>query len=1680
MANSRRRFGRRFRGVLILALVSVAAGGCGNEARKQPPRAERGVIDLRHWDFRKDGPVELNGEWELYWKRFVKPGAQGSAHALLPVPARWNGLPVGDTKIGAQGWGTYRLRVLLPEDAPQLLLRFNDQGSAYQALWSGQPLTQAGTPSHDASGETPLYMVRYASLPPAEPAYGAPVSTSLRARGVEGELLVRISNHFHRLGGLWLPVKLGVQDDMLRSRDVQRLLQAFLAGTIGIIGLYHLIQFLYRRRDRAALWFGIFNLTILVRLLVTGERLLMEGWARPPMTLFLRLEYLSFYAAVPALLGFYHALYPEEFRARAIRWFLFPALAASASVILLPATWYSHTMDPFQVLAIAACLYCLLQLARAAVRQRLGARLILGGTVILASAVLNDIVYNRFIVGLPYVAPVGLFFFIFTQAGALSRRVATAFNTSETLSESLERKVEERTAELAASVTRSDQLAEEARAARLEAELARAESAQLAEVSRRLNETADLGRSADEILGFIKDQYDLKNVALMLEDTQREELYCASAINVDAAAEGGWASMRVPLHPNSGTLYRTYRTQKTLYLPRFSDRGLGPVDRRILEIGRFTSFIQVPLVVQGKTVGILVSNPQRRLGKDEIHAIERFGFQVAGAIREAQLLAETEQARSETAALAELSRRTAEAAGVEAIVDEVQRFSQTRFRVGYVALMVVHQDRELRPRHISDPDRLVSTEASSRALDEVRVPLTPEGGTLFRTYHRQRLFYLPRIDRDWLAKSPFDKLIFELLGFESFVQVPLLSAGRTTGILAYMVPAAVQLGRSDLSLLQAMADQVAGALHGAQQLEEIVRSRANAERERLRAEVARVETETLADLARRANEGGSLDDVMAAVAHVLGDHSGADRLVLYVAERDRSRLTARSYFKEGRAHDPTELPDATRSVPLDERGGSLWRTWRKGRLFAADRRIKELSFQSDADSAVLDLTASAWFVQVPLLVEEQVVGVLAFSGSEERRLRPDEKRFAERVAAQVAGVVRRTELLRQADDARRAAEEAREEADREKRKTEKLNEFSKALNASTDFDTVIEQIVQYLQSEYGIESCNLMLPDTETAELTVARQFTTAVEPELQAFGANLRIPIREDGGIVAKTFQRKKSLYIQVNGTRNIFARPYPGMENDRALITTLRLPWFLLLPLVVQDRSIGMVMASSYTRSDGIAPGEVREISRFAEQIAGAIHSAALLRQIGHERDRTEQARLESERQKRETEELNALVKSVNEDPDLDKILAKVLEYARANFGVEFAAFYDIAPDKRTVRPLVAITPDHLSAAQVEKIRSMKIPIRDTRGGHALAIHAGRPVFTPRIRRGGMNAEELFVVDACGFNSFLLVPLILHGEPIGVLDFSAFGQMSLSKDDITRLSILGEQLAGIIYGSRLFRQIQDEKEKSEAARAESDRLLLNILPARVAEELKREGRVEPLFYDAVSVLFTDFVGFTEASEKMRPDELVAELDGCFSQFDEVVKRNNLEKLKTIGDAYMCAGGLPLLSATHAVDACLAALEFRAFMAQMAEVKQALGMHFWKIRIGIHSGPVTAGVIGTNRFAYDIWGDTVNTASRMESSGEAGRINISGATYDLVRNFFQCEHRGKVKAKGKGELDMYFVSRILPELSADGDGLLPNGRFEMQRMQLADGDLGALSYEAADGASVAVGHVSGDGRDGW
>ena len=277
---------------------------------------------------------------------------------------------------------------------------------------------------------------------------------------------------------------------------------------------------------------------------------------------------------------------------------------------------------------------------------------------------------------------------------------------------------------------------------------------------------------------------------------------------------------------------------------------------------------------------------------------------------------------------------------------------------------------------------------------------------------------------------------------------------------------------------------------------------------------------------------------------------------------------------------------------------------------------------------------------------------------------------------------------------------------------------------------------------------------------------------------------------------------------------------------------------------------------------------------------------------------------------------------------------------------------------------------------------------------------------------------------------------------DFKAIGDFEnalkyYEKCYAAESELLGEQAQKQLTNLNFMHNLEQKEKEAEISRLRnvelkgaldhlqiekdnSEKLLLNILPAEVAEELKIKGSTDAKLFESVTVLYTDFVSFTKLSERLSPKQLVDELHTCFSVFDDIMASYNIEKIKTMGDAYMAVSGLPQPNANHAADVVQAAIEIRDFIVNR---KKELGDITFDMRIGVHSGSVVAGIVGIKKYAYDIWGDTVNTAARMEQSGEAGKVNISQATYVLVKDKFKCEYRGQVEAKNKGLMRMYFVN---------------------------------------------------------
>jgi adenylate cyclase len=321
-------------------------------------------------------------------------------------------------------------------------------------------------------------------------------------------------------------------------------------------------------------------------------------------------------------------------------------------------------------------------------------------------------------------------------------------------------------------------------------------------------------------------------------------------------------------------------------------------------------------------------------------------------------------------------------------------------------------------------------------------------------------------------------------------------------------------------------------------------------------------------------------------------------------------------------------------------------------------------------------------------------------------------------------------------------------------------------------------------------------------------------------------------------------------------------------------------------------------------------------------------------------------------------------------------------------------------------------------------------------------------------------FVVGDPHFRFYCAMPLVSpEGYALGTICVMDFQARELSFEQQETLRRLAHQLVGLLEHRRRMIEIDeamrelDEAHKALAAeKSRSDELLHRILPEAVAVELRDTGKVQPRFFQAATILFADVQGFTGFTERAEPATLIGMLDKYFIGFDDAAAARGVEKVKTIGDAFLAVAGVPILDRCHVLNACLAALAIRRVVEASRKERERLRLPFFEFRIGLHAGPVIAGVVGRRRFTYDIWGDAVNVAQQMEVQGEAGRINVSEPVFRHVEPYFEATARGPVDIKNRTGMPMYFLDRLKPEFSDDPSGCVPNALLFERSGANADG----------------------------
>jgi adenylate cyclase len=334
-----------------------------------------------------------------------------------------------------------------------------------------------------------------------------------------------------------------------------------------------------------------------------------------------------------------------------------------------------------------------------------------------------------------------------------------------------------------------------------------------------------------------------------------------------------------------------------------------------------------------------------------------------------------------------------------------------------------------------------------------------------------------------------------------------------------------------------------------------------------------------------------------------------------------------------------------------------------------------------------------------------------------------------------------------------------------------------------------------------------------------------------------------------------------------------------------------------------------------------------------------------------------------------------------------------------------------------------------------------------HSDILYVSDLIKDQRFNTSPLVTGDMHIRFYCG------VPLITQdGYALGtlcVIDFEprelTFAQQEALRRLARQTMVHLELRRQLLVRNEMLRDLERARDTAVAGKAESDKLLLNILPPSIAAELKANDRVQSRFFDSATVILIDFTGFTRLVETMEPASVIDQLDQYFTRFDHIMASHRLEKLKTIGDAYLAVGGVPEPNRSHAVDAALAALQIIDHLAKLNRQREKLHLPAWQVRIGINTGPVIAGVVGKHKFTYDIWGNTVNITQRVEAAGIPGRISIAESTWQHIKTRFETDARGAVEVKHQGLVNMYYLNRIRPEFSSDAAGVLPNDRFWKQ-----------------------------------
>ncbi|MGK5093618.1 7TM diverse intracellular signaling domain-containing protein [Deltaproteobacteria bacterium TL4] len=790
----------------LLMVTAVLLTGCGSPSKKEAPTAIQGVLDLSQWDFKQEGLIHLDGEWEFYWKQLlnadgVDPETPLSLDGFIKVPGIWNNFVKDGKKLGSNGFATYRLQVRLKEADQVYAFKTQDMGTAYQLWINGQPITSSGTVGKNKETAKAGVLRRVVTF---------------RSQSNEMTLLLQISNFSYRKGGFWNTIHFGTEEQILLERDQQIAFDLFLMGSLLIMALYHLGLYVLRKKEVSTLYFGLFCLLTSIRTIVTEEHAASLFFPDLGYSLFTRTEYLTFYLGLPVFVLFIKALFTAECSFKFTRLSLGLGILYSLIVVLTPPDVYTHTLSSYQIISILSCIYLIYVLILARIRKREGATSFIAGFLIFFVTGVNDILNTQNLIYTGFWGSFGLFIFTFSQSFVLSLRFSKAFSMVEDLSENLEEKISLRTQELQESLQQTH--------------LKEQELSRVNDIVQSVNSTLDLEDVIDFVTKGLNDLFKFDALAILIADETKENLHTHNVYGEVITEQHLRQYRSMPLSISKQDSLNTYvfRTRNPIYLEDIHcEMEMLPTDRTYYEILPFVSMLLLPLVVLDEVIGCLnffgVSRPFNLIESD-VDKIQNYVTHISTAICNSQMLDAIRSKELEAVYTNQLMQKANSTLDLEEVILVAKNAIRAIFEFDQTGILLVRDD--FQALEVYKVYGTGVREEQRARLQNMRLPFQKDQSLFSEVVSKDEPVYFPCVTSEMFSKmSSMDQEFHEILKGKGYLLYPIKVQNKVLGVICFgNSKSALSLTKNNIETIHHYVIAIAGALHNAKLFETIQKS----------------------------------------------------------------------------------------------------------------------------------------------------------------------------------------------------------------------------------------------------------------------------------------------------------------------------------------------------------------------------------------------------------------------------------------------------------------------------------------------------------------------------------------------------------------------------------------------------------------------------------------------------------------------------------------------------------------------------------------------------------------------------------------------------------------------------------------------------------------------------------------